>query len=140
MAAIKSAAAIQEKYGRVTPGRSEDYKKGVASPRRPWAKAAKDGEPNYKVAVVAAANAGMYGKGVDKCGEDGWQGPAIEKGPGRFAEGTQLAAPDYAKGFEKYRAVIERTTLPARFPKGDPRNVERVRVISSELRKAKVGA
>ncbi|MBM4338980.1 MAG: hypothetical protein FJ110_05515 [Deltaproteobacteria bacterium] len=140
MAEVKSLSAIQEKYGRVTPGRSEDYKLGVASPRRDWQKAAIAGEANYKTGVTAAANAGLYGKGVNAAGTQKWKDRALAKGPGRFSEGTMLAAPDFAKGFAKFRDVIEKTTLPARFPKGDPRNVERVRVISSELRKAKVGS
>jgi hypothetical protein len=139
MPAVKSISAIQEKYGRVTPTRSEDYKIGVTNPRKDWAQAASAGEGNYKAGVTAAANAGMYGKGVQRVGTQKWKDKALSKGPGRFAEGTMLAAPDYAKGFAKFRDIIEKTQLPARFPKGDPRNVERVRVISSELRKGKVG-
>jgi len=139
MPAVKSISAIQEKYGRVTPTRSEDYKIGVQNPRKDWAQAASAGEGNYKAGVTAAANAGMYGKGVQRVGTQKWKDKALSKGPGRFAEGTMLAAPDYAKGFAKFRDIIEKTQLPARFPKGDPRNVERVRVISAELRKGKVG-
>ena len=36
MAEIKSMAAIAEKWTRVTPQRTEDYKKGIESPRRDW--------------------------------------------------------------------------------------------------------
>lgn len=139
MPPVKSISAIQEKYGRVTPTRSEDYKLGISSPRKDWAQAAAAAEGNFKAGVTAAANAGMYGKGVNAAGTQKWKEKALAKGPGRFSEGTMLAAPDYAKGFAKFRDVIEKTTLPARFPKGDPRNVERVRVISAELRRAKVG-
>ena len=34
---------------------------------------------------------------------------------------------DYEKGFQPYRDAIEKTTLPARFARRDPRNLERVR-------------
>ena len=40
MAEIKSAARIKEKWTRVTPMRTEDYKLGIASPRRDWEKSA----------------------------------------------------------------------------------------------------
>ena len=139
MAEVKSLQAIQEKYGRVTPQRSEDYKIGVQNPRRSWAKSAQAANNTYVTGVTAAAQAGRYGQGVAAAGDAKWQGKALAKGPGRFSEGTMLAAPDYAKGFAPYAETIAQTQLPPRFPKGDPRNLERVKVISAAMRKRKMG-
>jgi len=129
MAEIKSLSAVKEKWTRVTPGRTEDYKLGIKNPRRDWAEETKAAEGNYKAGVDAAHAKGMFAKGVDKAGTAKWQDKALKKGPGRFAEGVYLAGPDFEKGFAPYHAAIERTDLGPRFPKRDPRNLDRVKRI-----------
>ena len=139
MAEVKSSAAIREKWARVTPQRTEDYKIGVQSPRRDWAAAATAQKETHKAAMVAAAASDSFAKGVAKAGTDKWRSRALTKGHGRFAEGVMVAGPDYEAGFGPYRDEIERTTLPPRFPKGDPRNIMRVSAIAAALRKKKLG-
>jgi len=139
MGEIKSIAAIQEKWGRVTPGRTEDYTIGIKNPKRDWAQAATASKETHKAAMAAAATADSYAKGVAKAGTARWQDKAVRKGPSRFAEGVTIAAPDYGSGFAPYADVIKATALTPRFPKGDLRNLDRVKVISQALRKKKVG-
>lgn len=139
MAEIKSISAIQEKWGRVTPTRTEDYTIGIRNPKRDWAQAATAAKESHKAAMVAAAAGDSYAKGVAKAGSARWQERAIRKGPGRFAEGVIVGAADYGTGFAPYADVIKATTLTPRFPKGDIRNLDRVKVISQALRKKKTG-
>lgn len=139
MAEIKSIQAIQEKWGRVTPQRSEDYALGIKNPKRDWAKAATDAKESHKAAMVAAASNDAYAKGVGKAGTARWQEKAIKKGPSRFAEGVVVGAADYGSGFAPYADVIKATTLTPRFPRGDIRNLDRVKVMSQALRKKKTG-
>jgi hypothetical protein len=139
MAEIKSITAIQEKWGRVTPGRTEDYTLGIKNPKRDWAGAAVAAKETHKAAMQAAATADSYAKGVSKAGTARWQDKATKKGPSRFAEGVTIAAPDYGSGFAPYADTIKATSLPVRYPKGDLRNLDRVKVISQALRKKKVG-
>ena len=139
MAEIKSIAAIQEKWGRVTPGRTEDYTLGIKNPKRDWAQSASAAKESHKAAMVAAAAADSYNKGVTKAGSARWQDRAIRKGPGRFAEGVIVGAADYGTGFAPYADTIKATTLPVRFPRGDLRNLDRVKTISQALRKKKMG-
>lgn len=139
MAEIKRLDSIREKWARVTPGRTEDYKLGIQNPKRDWETETKDAKDRYKAGVDAAHAKDLYVKGVDKAGTKKWQDRALKKGPGRFAEGVYIAAPDYEKGFAPFHAAIERVTLPAKFPKGDPRNYERVRAIGMALHEEKVG-
>jgi hypothetical protein len=139
MANIKSTSDIANKWARVTPQRSEDYKLGVQSPRTPWAAAAKAGEDRYKAGVTEAANAGRYGKGVTAAGDQKWQQKALAKGPARFAEGVAISAPDYQSAVSPYLDTIAATQLPPRYAKGDPRNLERVKAITAALRKKKTG-
>ena len=139
MAEIKPLSSIREKWTRVTPMRSEDYRIGVKNPRRDWAKATEAQEPTWKAAITEAAAKGMYLKGVRAAGTTKWQEKALQKGPGRFSEGVMVAGPEYEAGVGPYRDIIEKTTLPPKFPKGDPRNIQRVSVLAAALRAKKVG-
>ncbi len=139
MAEIKRLDAIREKWGRVTPGRVTDYALGIKNPKRDWEVETVAAEDRYKMGVDAAAAKGMFGKGVKAAGSKKWEEMALKKGPGRFSEGVFIAGPAFEKGFAPFHAAIERTTLPPRFPKGDPRNYDRVRVIGMALHEEKVG-
>jgi len=136
---IKSIGAIQEKWGRVTPQRTEDYKLGVQTPRRDWLAGAVAAKENHKAAMVTAAAGDSFGKGCTRAGTDKWKTKALQKGPARFAEGVMVGAPDYGAGFSPYQQALSSLTLPARFPRGDPRNLTRVSVIATALRKVKTG-
>ena len=140
MAEIKSLASIRDKWTRVTPGRTEDYKLGVTNPRRDWETETLAGEENWKQGVDKAAAQGLFGKGVSGAGTKKWQDKALKKGPGRFAEGVYLAGPDYEKGFAPFHDAISRVDLGPRFPKRDPRNLERVKRIVDALIAQKVGS
>jgi hypothetical protein len=138
MAAIRSLLSIVEKWARVTPERAPEYKAGIEAPKKDWAKNALEAKETWKSAITAAAARDAYGKGVQQAGSEKWKRGALQKGTGRYAEGVQIAQPDYQKGFSKYHSIIEKTTLPPRYPKGDPRNLERVKTISQALRQAKI--
>lgn len=133
MAQIKSLSNIADKWTRVTPMRTEDYRLGIENPRRDWEKETSAAKDRYKQAVDIAHTKDMFSKGVRRAGSAKWKNNSLKKGPSRFAEGVTLAGPDYLKGFAPYREVIQQTTLPPRFPKGDPRNIQRVAAIAKAL-------
>ena len=139
MAEIKSGARIKEKWTRVTPMRSEDYKIGIQNPRRDWGASAVAAKESHKQAMATAATQDSFAKGIQKAGTDKWKNRALQKGPGRFAEGVMVGGDDYERGFAPYREEIEKTVLPPRFPKRDPRNIARVTTIANALAKKKVG-
>ena len=138
MANIKSVSEIAGKWARVTPARAADYKAGVENPKRDWAEAASAAESVYKQAVIEAANAGRYGKGIERAGTAKWKHGATTKGPSRFAAGVALGKDAYMKGFAPYQEVIASTSLPARGPKGDPANLQRVAAIATALHERKI--
>lgn len=133
MAEIKALGSIREKWGRVTPMRSEDYKLGVKNPKRDWADETEAAKQNWKMGVDGAAAKDLFAKGVRKAGTGKWEKGALEKGPGRFAEGVMLAENDYEKGFAPYHSAIERADLGPRFPRRDPRNLNRVKAVVDAL-------
>jgi len=139
MAEIKSISATRDKWTRVTPGRTEDYKIGIQNPKRDWAEETQAAAGNWKAGIDAAAQKGMFEKGVVAAGSKKWQERALKKGPGRFAEGVYIAGPDFEKGFAPYREAIARVDLGPKFPRRDPRNLERVKRIVDALIEVKVG-
>lgn len=139
MAEIRSLSAIRDKWTRVTPGRTEDYKIGIANPRRDWAEEAEAAKDTYKAGVDAAHSKDLFAKGIRRAGSAKWRDKALKLGPGRFAEGVYIAGPDYEKGFAPYRDAIEAVDLGPRFPKRDPRNIDRVKRVVEALVAKKVG-
>lgn len=137
MPVIKTASKIAEKWAKVTPQRSAEYEDGVRNPTKDWAKETAAANDAYKAGVTAAVAKDRFAKGVAKAGTEKWKRKATEVGPARFSQGVQVAQPDYEKGFAPYRETIEKTVLPPRFAKGDPRNVDRVRVMAAALADAK---
>ena len=135
----KSAQKIAEKWARVTPARSVDFEEGVRNPRKDWEKNTLDAEERYEKGITAAIGRKAFGKGVKSTGTAGQQQATIEKGLVRWPEGVRLAEPKMAAGMEKVVKTLESTTLPPKYPKGDPRNLERVRVTNVALHKMKTG-
>ena len=138
MVSIRSAREIAEKWSSVTPTRTSFYEAGVRSPKKDWARATSQSESTYKEAVTRAAAEGRFGKGVQKAGTEKWQRKAIDVGAGRWGPGVSVAGPDFEAGFAPYRDAIEKVSLKPRFPKGDPRNYERVKQIGDALHSLKI--
>lgn len=139
MAEIRPLSQIRDKWTRVTPGRTEDYKIGVQNPRRDWEQETVAAKDNWKAGVDAAAAKDLFGKGVTEAGSRKWQEKSLKKGPGRFAEGVYIAGPDYERGFARFHAAIQAVDLGPKFPKRDPRNMERVKRVVEALITEKVG-
>lgn len=133
MAKIRSISEIQEKWSRVTPLRSVEYANGVKDPLKDWEKNTKAGEANFEVGIQRAIAAKSFGKGVDEAGNEKWQGKTLKLGTQRWGPGVMAAGQDYLDGFSPFRDTIEKTALPPRFPRGDIRNLERVKVINEAL-------
>jgi len=129
MAAIRSIERISKKWATVTPGRTDSYREGIENPRRDWESATAGAEDAYQMGVNAAIAEKRFGKGVRAAGTEKWQRNAIEKGTQRWGPGVAMAESAYAAGFAPIRDAIERVTLPPRYARRDPRNLNRVKAI-----------
>jgi hypothetical protein len=138
MPQIPDIGVIAEKWERVTPQRTVDYEQGVRNPKVNWADATLAAEATYVEAVSQAIAEGRFGRGVRAAGTRKWQEKTIAKGPVRWSQGVRLAGVDFAAGFQPYRDLIAQIVLPPRGPKGDPRNLERVRAIDDALHALKL--
>lgn len=133
MAAIKSIADIGKKFIDVTPQRSSEYAAGVAAPKVDWETATSAAEDNFEQGVQKAIQLKSFGRGVKEAGTAKYQAGVKSKGIARWPVGVRLALSAFVKGYGPYRDEIERTTLPQRYPRRDPRNLDRVAAIDKAL-------
>ncbi|NVM55340.1 MAG: hypothetical protein HWN66_16655 [Candidatus Helarchaeota archaeon] len=136
---VPSASKIAAKWARVTPERSVDYEDGVRNPLRDWAEETADSESRYEAGIKSAMARKAFGKGVKRVGTAKQKSKTILKGIPRWPEGVRVAEADMRTGMEKVVSTLEGITLPPRFETGDPRNIERVKVIQQALHKMKTG-
>lgn len=128
-----------QRWANRTAAATEDYKAGVAAPRQSWQSATVAAAEVHKQATTKALNEGRFAKGVNRVGDAKWQANAQGKGAERFGPGAAAGVNDYQAAVAPYLQVIESTQLPPRGPKGDPRNIDRVRVLAAALNKKKTG-
>jgi len=135
---IASAADIAAKWKEVTPGRASYYEAGAVGAGADWERAATAAASAYKSAVTAADIEQRFKGGIKRAGAAKYDRKVKDVGVGRFGPGVLAAAPDFQAGFEPYVAVIAATELPARKPRGDPSNIDRVKVIATALNKKRL--
>jgi len=135
---VPTARAIASKWARVTPERTEDYEEGVRNPRKNWENETVAAEGNYEKGVTAAISRKSFSKGVKRAGTAKQQGNSITKGIPRFGEGVRMGEPAMEAGMERVVKTMQGITLPPKYPKGDPRNYERVKAIGDALFKMKI--
>lgn len=138
MPKVKSASEIAGKYSRVTPQRQADFEAGVKDTAVDWAGPTANAEGSFESGIQNAINRKAFSKGVKAAGTEHWRSKVITVGVNRWGPGVRAATVDYEKGFAPYRDVIESTTLPPRYAKGDPRNIERVVAMAKALHDKKV--
>ncbi len=136
MAKVRAGTAA--KWGTNASQSGAYYQQGVQNPRNDWATATAASAANQAAGVQKAIQEKSFEKGVRKAGSAKWQNGAINKGVNRFTTGVQSAQGDYETAVAPYLQTIESTTLPPRYPKGDPRNLLRVTAIADALRKKKL--
>lgn len=112
---------------------SRDYVAGVQRPRTPWAQATSQAGDAWQAGVTEAAARNSFTKGVARAGDAAWVNGVQNKGAARYAPGVQASGDRYTTGFAPYAQVIQNTNLPPRGRRGDPANLERVRILAEAL-------
>lgn len=130
---VPSIGVVAERWARRAAAASPDYEQGVNATTRDWAGASSAAEASYKLGVTAAANAGRFGKGVNRAGTAKWKKNTLSKGPARYAQGVGVAQPEFSGGFAPFLEAIGRVDLPARGPAGSPQNYQRIQPIGAAL-------
>jgi len=133
---MPSASQIGERFVKFAPARFDRFKEGIRNPGKDWATETKAAEPNYEAGIKEAMKRKAFGKAVAKVGTAKQQAKTIQN-EDRWVDGIQGAEQTMATAMEPVVAVMEGIKLPPAYPKGDPRNYDRVRAVGTALRKAK---
>lgn len=137
MAAIKPLEQSSDKWQRRAAVAGPDLVAGIENPRRPWAQSAAEAEQSYRTGVTAAAQAGRYGAGVRKAGDEKWKSNSKSKAQTRYAEGVSLAVQEWQKGYAPYQSAIASLTLPPRGPRRSEANYNRSTAVGRALGQVK---
>jgi hypothetical protein len=137
MPRVKPPTAASEKWSRVAPTRQQDFEAGVKDPGVDWARNTSAAKDSYDAGVQDAIQRGAFSKGVEKAGTERWRGKTVDVGAPRWAGGIRSAQSDYEQAITPVFQVIERTTLPPRGPRGDPKNYQRAEAMGRALAEAR---
>jgi len=129
---------IAKKFVDVTPARAPYYEAGILNPTVDWATAASAAAPTYKAAVSNPAIDKLYAGGVKRAGTAKWQRKAKDVGVSRYGPGVTAALEDYKSGFAPYYEELSKVEIPAKKPRGDPSNYDRVKAIGDALHKKRL--
>jgi len=128
---------ISDKWSRRATAAGPDYTAGIQAPRVPWSQGAIGAKEAWKQGVTDAASKDLFSKGVSKAGDAKWLNKALNLGARRYPEGVSAAKDDYKNNFAPFYDALGKVSLPPRAPRGDPRNVERVKAIMTAMRQTK---
>ena len=129
MIKIKPIDQITSRWVQGVRGAGAAYQFGVQNPARDWADATVAGAPAWFQGVQAAHTAGRFAGGVRSAGSVKWKNRTLTKGVQMWPVAVAAAEGDYRVGFAPFREAIATGTLPPRYAKRDPRNLERVAAI-----------
>ena len=117
---------------------ADDYEFGVQNPKVDWQAATEAAHDAWVKGVQDAIARKAFIGGVRAAGTEKWRRKAVEVGKDRYSSGVRAAVDEYNAAMSEVLRVIEGVSLPARGPKGDPKNIDRVRAIADALHKWKL--
>jgi len=140
--AIPTIDQAGAKYAARTSVAAQDWEQRAAASASDWESNAKSpaSEAAYAAGVAAAAQQQLRLKGLAAVSGGEWAG-RIRGAGNRYREGTARSAGKWGQKFSPYldRLRSLQPALPARGPRGDARNYERVRAVGDALHQMKVG-
>ncbi len=135
---IKPIDVIAAKFVKRASAAGGDYKDGVMNPRRPQVESAIAAQDAWAAGVQAAVTDKRFAKGLTRAGNAKWQDRASNVGAQRYPQGVQAAQPAFTAHFAPYLAALAALNLPQRYPRGDPRNNDRVNAVTTALHAKKM--
>ena len=135
---VKSAEEVSKKWGEVTPGRSVYYESGAVTSGGDWETNTKNAASAYKAAVSAGNIQQMFAGGVAKAGAAKYTRKVKDVGVARFGQGVSAAVGDMKDGVAPFLETMAGLTLPARAPRGDASNLNRVAAIATANHKKRL--
>lgn len=134
---VPSAAAIAEKWARVSPTRAQDYTTGVQGAAQAYQEGVNGAKASYEQGVQNAIANGSWDRGVQGKGGK-YASKAAGIGSQRWGTGISGARSDYEQGVARPLQALAAVTLSPRAEKGNPMNLQRVSQVVAALRASKM--
>jgi len=135
---IPTAEDVAKKYVDVTPGRAKYYEIETPKAADDWFARTIEAAATYKTAVQVPNIDKLFSGGVKRVGAAKFKRKVEAVGVARYGPGVRAAEQDMREGIAPYLEELARIDVPARKPRGDPANLERVRVIFDALHKKRL--
>jgi len=130
---VKPLADSAGKYASNAAASADRYATNAVGGAERWLQGAVAAARNFRQAVSAAGIEERFKRGVQRAGAGKYSARVQTFGAGRYSAGVGEAGDDWAQGFEPYQNTIAGLTLPARRPRGDPANMNRVSAVTNAL-------
>ena len=136
----KTLAQTRQKWAEVTPTRQTEYQAATPAAAQKWEAATLAAAPNFGAAIRAANIEARQAAGVRRAGSAKFARKVRDVGAARFGPGVIAAAGDFEAAFSPYLQAIQTVDLPARRPRGDPGNYQRVNAVGNALHQRRLAA
>jgi len=137
---VKSATDSARRWSTNAGAASGEYADQAEAAAEEWERGAAAAGANFKQAISAGDIQRRFEAGVRGAGAAKYRRKVRDVGAGRYGSGVAAAESDYADGVEPYLREIAGISLPARKPRGDSGNIQRVSVIADALHKRRLAA
>jgi len=136
---VKPLSEIVDKWANVTPTRRTYLEQGIKRSADKWLNNSIAQDDAWKEGVQEAIAKDLRKKGLTEAAKKKYLERGTGPGPGRWAQGIGMAKDEYQRGMAPVIETLRATTLPPRYKKRDPRNLERVKAVVEALIKLKTG-
>ena len=134
MPPLKDLTSSAQKWSRNAGAAATEFAANAQGAADKWGRNTQGAGANFRQAISAGNIQAKFERGVAKAAQMGRFASKLAKvGAGRYSEGVGSAQQDWSSGFEPYHGVLQTLTLPPRAPRGDARNIERVKVVDQTL-------
>jgi len=135
---VKTLEDTTTKWTEEAPRRAPYYEKYTPPAAARWEANTIAAEATYKSAVTAPDIAKRFVGGVKRVKAAKFERKVKAVGVARFGPGIVAAKDDFNAGIKPYLEELAVIDVPARKPRGDPANMERVRAIFDALHKKRL--
>ena len=134
MPAIKDLTSSAQKWSRNAGAAATEFASAAQGAADKWGRNTQGAGANFRQAITAGNMQAKFERGVAKAAQSGKFATKLAKvGASRYSEGVGASQQDWSSGFEPYQGVLSTITYPPRAPRGDARNIERVKVVDTTL-------
>ncbi len=134
MPPVKDLSSSSEKWANRASGASAEFEANAIAAADVWARNTVAAANNYQAGISQGNIAQRFARGVSRAAQRGKFATKLAAvGGSRYSSGVSVAKADWASGFEPYHGTLSTLQYPARRPRGDVANLERVKAVTTAL-------